>query len=87
MRLSREIVEFNLNLLFSFEIFICKELTYPAREIGLIEFKFKKLILKMLKKLPKIIYNYLNELITGIDPPELQIFKKIIEELKDLGER
>jgi len=40
----------------------------------------------MLKKLPKSIYNYLNELITGIDPSELQIFKKVIEELKDLVE-
>ncbi|HIP66887.1 MAG TPA: hypothetical protein EYH09_02070 [Candidatus Nanopusillus sp.] len=71
------------------KIFVCKELTDPARETALadgftvIELK-EKANSENADEIAEIIYNHLNELFTGIAPPELQ---RIAKEAKAISEK
>jgi len=71
------------------KIFVCKELTDPARETALtdgftvIELR-EKANSENADEITKIVYNHLNELFTGIAPPELQ---RIAKEAKAISEK
>ena len=77
------------------KIFVCKELTSDAREIAqtagftVIELK-KKANSENAGEIAEIIYNHLNDLFTGIAPPELQRIaleaKKIAENSKKIAD-